>query len=184
MLPEHLLRAWLLGGMILHKVVWEVLKRGRAAPRGPLVVRLAKIAVLAGLVAQTLLPDVLPISSSPSGLRAIGAAIYTVGLATAIAARVQLGPNWSDIEATGAPRDQRLVSFGLYRFVRHPIYTGDLLLLLGLELALNSWLVAGAGVLAAFVIHQAMREERILTASLPGYDAYTKRTWRFIPFVL
>jgi len=59
-----------------------------------------------------------------------------------------------------------------------------LLLLFGLELALNSWLVLGVFVLAAAVYRQVLKEERVLLEQLPGYADYCARTRRFIPFVL
>jgi len=67
--------------------------------------------------------------------------------------------------------------------VRHPIYTGDLLLLLGLELALNSWAVIGVVAMAVYVRRQAIREERNLLEKIPGYDQYCRCTARFVPFL-
>jgi protein-S-isoprenylcysteine O-methyltransferase Ste14 len=78
---------------------------------------------------------------------------------------------------------QGVVASGVYAYVRHPIYVGDLLLLLGLELALNSWLVAGVLILAPVVVLKAIKEERMLAEELPGYDSYCHRSKRFIPFV-
>ncbi|HEV8525468.1 MAG TPA: hypothetical protein VGQ71_13300, partial [Terriglobales bacterium] len=66
---------------------------------------------------------------------------------------------------------------------RHPIYVGDLLLLVGLELALNSWLVMAVLGLVPFVLRKAILEERILAERLPGYGEYIRRTKRFIPYV-
>jgi protein-S-isoprenylcysteine O-methyltransferase Ste14 len=71
----------------------------------------------------------------------------------------------------------------LYRYIRHPIYVGDLLLLAGLELSLNSWLVAGVIVMAPFVLWKAIREEQVLARALPDYDSYRMKTKRFIPFI-
>ncbi|HYK60625.1 MAG TPA: methyltransferase [Bryobacteraceae bacterium] len=150
-----LIRIYLLAGLILHKAVWEILKRrGPAAAPAPApsskarVLSLIKIAILAGIVAQTLAPEIAPISSQPQTLRAVGIAIYTLGLMMAVVARCQLGRNWSDIEKSRVKRDHMLVAHGIYRWVRHPIYAGDLLLLLGLELALNSWTALGVSPLA------------------------------------
>jgi protein-S-isoprenylcysteine O-methyltransferase Ste14 len=104
-------------------------------------------------------------------------------LATAIAARFQLGENWANIETGQVLDSQSVVANGVYAYVRHPIYIGDLLLLLGLELALNSWLVLGVLVLAPVVMMKAINEERMLADELPGYEAYRQRSKRFIPFV-
>lgn len=190
-----LLRAYLFAGLVAHKLVWEWLKRRQrstsakaAMGDAPLRVRAAKLAkmlVLGGILLQTLTPwHWFPIAADPQRLVAVGVAIYTVGLAVAIAGRVQLGGNWSDIEAAQVLTHQTVVNHGLYRYVRHPIYVGDLLLLAGLELALNSWLVLGVLVLAPIVLSRAVREEELLKQSLTGYREYCKTSKRFIPFVV
>jgi protein-S-isoprenylcysteine O-methyltransferase Ste14 len=185
-----LLRLYLLLGLVAHKAVWEVLKRRPEAVQeraaispGRRLVKMAKVAFLGGIILQTLLPDILPISDDPWRLRASGAVIYSLGLALAIVARIQLGANWIDIEDARVLSGQRIVATGVYRYIRHPIYTGDLLLLVGLELALNSWLVLGVGLLALVVAGRARHEEALLRAQLPGYDAYCAATARFVPFV-
>jgi len=126
---------------------------------------------------------VLPLSAEPALWRAVGAAAFTAGLSIALLGRIQLGGNWSDIESAVIRREHRVVCNGIYRYVRHPIYAGDLLLLVGLELALNSWLVVLAVLLVPIVARQAMREERELAETLPGYDEYRRQTKRFIPFL-
>lgn len=185
-----LLRIYLVGGLLLHKMVWELLKmrQGVAAkrPEPSLKVRLvsaAKLAILFGILVQTVVPEVLPLAAMPALSRALGFAIYTAGLLLAITARVQLGKNWSDIEKSYVLGDHALVAHGVYRYIRHPIYAGDVLLLLGLELTLNSWLVLVVVALAIYVRRQAIREERALRDSLPGYDQYCRRTARFLPFL-
>jgi protein-S-isoprenylcysteine O-methyltransferase Ste14 len=187
------LRLSLLAGLIAHKVVWEVLKRrqGHAQAtehlRGsvrPKLVKAVKVCILIGIVGQTLAPDILPISTEPLLLRLVGVVVYTAGLLTAIGARLQLGANWSDIETAQVFNQQNVVSHGLYRYIRHPIYVADLLLLLGLELSLNSWLVVVVGVMIPVVLRRAVHEERMLVQSLPGYALYCAQTKRFIPFVV
>ena len=126
----------------------------------------------------------MPIRPEPRALQLIGVPIYTFGLLLALAGRIQLGENWADIEAATVWRTQTIVSTGPYRYIRHPIYAGDLLLLCGLELSLNSWLVLGVLLVAPVVIRQAIREERMLAGSLPGYDRYCASTKRFVPFVI
>jgi protein-S-isoprenylcysteine O-methyltransferase Ste14 len=101
----------------------------------------------------------------------------------AIVARCQLGRNWSDIEKSRVKGDHALVAHGIYRWVRHPIYAGDLLLLAGLQLALNSWVVLAVLPLALYVRQKAAGEERDLAKTLAGYDDYCRRTARFLPFL-
>lgn len=188
------LRLYLLAGLIAHKAVWEILKRRKApsterpAPKAqPLAVQLVKtvkIAILLGIVAQTMLPEILPISQEPFLLRVAGVAIYTAGLLIAVIARFQLDSNWSDIETAQVLSHQQVVSNGIYGYVRHPIYVGDILLLFGLELSLNSWLVLGVALMTPVILFQATREEKKLVETLPGYDVYCQNTKRFIPFVI
>jgi protein-S-isoprenylcysteine O-methyltransferase Ste14 len=186
-----ILRVFLLSGLIAHKAVWELLKRGRqpasserSQPLSIIIIKAIKVGILIGIIAQTMLPDVLPVESDPSGLRIAGAVIYTVGLALALASRIQLGRNWTDIETAGVLDSHSIISSGIYRYIRHPIYVGDLLLLLGLELSLNSWLVAGVALMAPLVLWKAVREEKMLIEKLPGYAAYCLRTKRFIPYLV
>ena len=184
-----ILQIYLLFGLVLHKVVWELLRQKTTEkPRenssiGLTMVKLVKISILIGVMVQIWLPDILPIAVDPFPVRVIGTIIYTLGLATALSARFQLGENWANIETGQVLNNQNVVANGIYRYVRHPIYVGDLLLLFGLELALNSWLVVGVLILAPVVMLKAINEERMLTAELPGYSAYRDRSKRFIPFV-
>jgi protein-S-isoprenylcysteine O-methyltransferase Ste14 len=191
------LRLYLLAGLVAHKLVWEALKRRPsppvAAPRAkvPLHVRAvksAKVAILLGIAVQTVLPTILPIvpedSESATLIRTVGLVLYTLGLGLAVGSRLQLGSNWSDIESARVLDRQVVVERGIYGLIRHPIYVGDVMLLWGFELALNSWLVAGVAVLTPVVLAQAIREERMLVQSLPGYSDYCARTKRFIPYVV
>ena len=189
-----LLRLYLLAGLLAHKAVWEVLKRRKApsaekpAPQDQTLmvklVKMVKVAILLGIVAQTMLPEILPISPEPFLLRVVGVALYTTGLLIAVVARFQLDSNWSDIETAKVLSHQAVVSNGIYGYIRHPIYVGDLLLLLGLELSLNSWLVLGVALLTPVVLFQATLEEKKLIRVLPGYELYCRNTKRFIPFVI
>ncbi len=203
-----LLCVYLLVGLVAHKFVWELLKRrsrgagdfrpsptpGRDGapsmghPTRVIAVKTVKVAILLGLVAQVIAQmfamEVLPITDQPMIARWIGAALYTIGWLVAVLGRLQLGGNWSDIEAATVLDKQTVVTHGLYRYIRHPIYVGDLLLLAGFEIALNSWLVLGVAALAPVVLRQAVREESQLAKHLPGYRDYCRSTKRFIPFVV
>ncbi len=185
-----LLQIYLLFGLVLHKIVWEILRK--KADEKPSetksvtlsIIKAIKIGILLGVIVQIFLPEILPISSEPFRLQVVGTIIYTIGLLTAIAARFQLGDNWANIETGQVMQSQKVVARGIYGLIRHPIYTGDLLLLLGLQLALNSWLVLGVLILAPVVMLKALNEEKMLVQELSGYDAYCARTKRFIPFVI
>ena len=80
---------------------------------------------------------------------------------------------------------QKVIDTGPYAIVRHPMYAGALLLVAGIPPALGSLAGLIAFVpFAAAIIWRLLDEEAFLTAQLPGYAAYTRKTrYRLIPFV-
>ena len=77
-----------------------------------------------------------------------------------------------------------LVVDGPYRVVRHPVYSGAILLIGGVSLAVSPWALLGTAVLAIVWAFKARVEERLLSARYPGYGAYCERTrYRLVPFV-
>src|SRR5581483_3927590 len=108
-----------------------------------------------GFLGTRLFPPLLPFA-------ALGFLLALSGLSVSLWARVHLGQYWSD-KVVLQPEHQ-LVRTGPYRHVRHPIYTGVLLAVLGTALVLNQWrgLLAFALLLLNYAI-KAKREERILT---------------------
>jgi protein-S-isoprenylcysteine O-methyltransferase Ste14 len=85
------------------------------------------------------------------------------------------------------PRDrgQHVVTGGRYRIVRHAMYAGALLYVLGAPLLLGSWwgLLPVPFVMAAFGL-RAVREEQVLRQAFPGYDDDTSQTrFRLIPWL-
>jgi protein-S-isoprenylcysteine O-methyltransferase Ste14 len=82
-------------------------------------------------------------------------------------------------------RGHQVVTGGPYRYVRHPMYVGIILLLPCVALFLGSWwaLVPGVLIVALFVIRTAL-EDRTLQAELPGYAEYARRVrYRLLPGV-
>jgi protein-S-isoprenylcysteine O-methyltransferase Ste14 len=113
----------------------------------------------------------------------LGVGLCLAGFAWAFWARAHLGRNW------GIPMSLRqgheLVTSGPYAYVRHPIYTGIMLAMLGSALAVGAfWLALLAAAFAYFII-SARTEERMMLAQFPDvYPAYRRRTKMLIPFVL
>lgn len=187
-----IIRAVLVGGLLLHKILWEAWKRqgrGVASPPAPVeptrrLLKGAKGGFLLFLVAQALFLNVLPMPGKPRWRRIVGLILFLSGLGMAIAGRAQLGGNWRNIEDGQVHAEQSLETKGIYHYVRHPIYAGDTLLLFGMQLALNSWLVlAMFGPLVVFV-RRALAEEAMLAQAFPGYALYRRRSRRFIPFLV
>ena len=77
----------------------------------------------------------------------------------------------------------RVIDTGVYAYVRHPMYAGALIYLVGMPLMLGSWWgEALVPFLIAAIGWRAVNEENMLRAELPGYDAYMARVrYRFAP---
>jgi protein-S-isoprenylcysteine O-methyltransferase Ste14 len=76
-----------------------------------------------------------------------------------------------------------LVTWGPYRFVRHPIYTGILFMLVGTSLLYPLAAIPSAAFIAYFV-YSARREERDMQRQFPdAYPSYRQRSKMLIPFV-
>jgi protein-S-isoprenylcysteine O-methyltransferase Ste14 len=82
-------------------------------------------------------------------------------------------------------RGQTVVSTGPYHYVRHPMYAGFVLLVLGTPLLLGSWYGILLGlILVVMVARRAVLEERTLRKELKGYDVYMAQvTYHFIPYI-
>jgi protein-S-isoprenylcysteine O-methyltransferase Ste14 len=116
-------------------------------------------------------------------LQVVGTVLFVAGLALAVWARVYLGRNW------GMPMTKKeepeLVTSGPYRYVRHPIYSGLLLAVLGTALATNLYLLIALVLAGAYFVYSATVEERLMTDSFPAaYGKYKAATKMLIPFVL
>ncbi len=157
--------------------------------REPLLGRLVFLAVMllvAVLIAGHRWPQWLLVQVVPGGWIRYWCAVFLVivGLAFSIWARAVLGTNWSGVVAVKV--DHELIVRGPYRWVRHPIYTGALLALLGSGLAAGQCrgLVAFAIALIALWL-KSRAEERWMTREFgERYVAYRQATRALLPFVL
>jgi len=118
-----------------------------------------------------------------TALEVVGLTLFLCGLVLAVWARIYLGRNW------GMPMTQKeepeLVTSGPYHFVRHPIYSGILLALLGTSLATNYYWLIACVLIGAYFIYSAREEEKLLTTSFPtAYPNYRAKSKMLIPFVL
>ncbi len=80
---------------------------------------------------------------------------------------------------------QTVISTGPYAFVRHPMYTGALIMLFGTPLALASWWgLVPFLLMVAVIVVRLLDEEKMLLADLPGYPDYVTRVkYRLMPLV-
>jgi len=81
--------------------------------------------------------------------------------------------------------DQKVITTGPYSIVRHPMYAGALIMLLGTPLALGSWW--GLLILipiTLLIVLRLLDEEKFLSKNLPGYNEYCQKVrYRLIPLL-
>lgn len=118
----------------------------------------------------------------PEASRIAGAVLILAGGVLLVAGGLRLGPALTPLPypKEGAP----LVETGPFALVRHPMYSGGLLLALGWALMVQGWLTLGY-VLALFVLLdlKSRREERWLAERFPEYSSYQRRVRKLIPFI-
>jgi protein-S-isoprenylcysteine O-methyltransferase Ste14 len=121
-------------------------------------------------------------SSVPPAISVIGDMLVALGLGIAMLVVIQNSYASANITVEA---EQELVSTGLYGLVRHPMYLGNVVLMVGIPLALGSYwgllfLIPGLAVLAVRIVD----EEKVLTEDLAGYPDYAQRVhYRLLPYV-
>ncbi|GLP74186.1 membrane protein [Mycobacterium antarcticum] len=160
------------------------LKAGPTAETRPVqrIVMAATGLAVAGLLVLSALDHRYGWSSVPLSVVILGDVMVGVGLLQSQFVVIQNAYAAATITVEAG---QELVTTGLYGVVRHPMYVGALIMMLGTPMALGSlWgfvvLVPAFGALAARIVD----EEKMLTAELAGYDQYTRRVrYRLVPGV-
>ena len=160
------------------------LKAGPTAETRPVqrVVMTAMLLSVVALLAVSALDHRLSWSSVPLSVVILGDVLVGTGLLVTQLVIVQNGHAAATITVEAG---QELVSTGLYGIVRHPMYFGALVMMVGTPLALDSYW--GLVVLIPALFSLAARtvdEEKMLTAELAGYGEYTRRVRsRLVPGV-
>lgn len=158
---------------------------GQSEDRGSMRRLWLSIGLGLGLAALSLRVPAAHIGWPSSRLENLALGLLVFGLAVRWTAILTLGRYFTvDVAILS---DHVVVERGLYRFVRHPSYTGLLIAFLGLGFFFENWLSLAALMIpiTAAVCDRVLKEERALLASLgPAYARYCSRTKRFLPGVL
>lgn len=160
------------------------MQAGPAAETRPLQKVIISIAFLA--MGATIVVSALDFrfgwSSVPAAVSVAGDVLVAVGLGIAMLTTIQNGYASANITVESG---QELVSTGMYSVVRHPMYSGNVVLMIGIPLALGSYwgllfVIPGLAVLATRILD----EEKVLTQQLAGYRDYAERVhYRLVPYV-
>jgi protein-S-isoprenylcysteine O-methyltransferase Ste14 len=155
-------------------IIWCYLRRGLASATS------RSVTAHAAAVTAMLVPFVFPLLRvTPSGgiRQWAGDALVAGGTAWAVWSLRSLGRSVSVLAQARV-----LVDRGPYRWVRHPLYTGEIVSSLGLAL-----LAGGPAALAVWLGfcflqgYRALREEQLLVAAMPAYRGYQARTAALLP---
>ncbi len=182
---------WIIVGLwLLFIVYWAVAagdaKRNASRPRWrwEIGVRLVVLLLVVALLQSRSLRQFLAQTQRAAGHSAIlgwtGAALCLLGFGLAINARRHLGRNW------GMPMSRKeqpeLVTSGPYARIRHPIYTGLILAMLGSAMGVNVLWALLLVVIAPYFLYSARREEAVMLQQFPQqYAAYVARTGMLAP---
>jgi protein-S-isoprenylcysteine O-methyltransferase Ste14 len=142
--------------------------------------------IVAAYVAAVTLPLVAGrarLPALPRSIAAVGVLTEGSGLALRAWSMATLDAAYS--RTLRVEDQQTVIDAGPYRIVRHPGYLGSILVWSGFALTSRN-LMSVLGVCLPLATAYARRiqvEEALLRRDLPGYAAYSTRTWRLIPFV-
>ncbi|CRZ18163.1 methyltransferase family protein [Mycolicibacterium neworleansense] len=121
-------------------------------------------------------------SAVPAVVSVLGDALVAIGLGIAMLVVIQNSYAAANVKVEAG---QAVVSTGLYGLVRHPMYSGNVIMMIGLPLALGSYwalllLIPGLALLALRISD----EEKMLRTELDGYDEYTEKVgYRLLPYL-
>ncbi len=123
------------------------------------------------------------VPASP-GIAIVGTLLVAIGLGFAVWARVHLGANWSGMVTV--KQDHKLIRSGPYGIVRHPIYSGLILAVLGSALVIGYWrAIVGFVLVVLGVVYKAGLEERWMIETFgQAYEDYRAKVPGLIPFLL
>jgi protein-S-isoprenylcysteine O-methyltransferase Ste14 len=138
--------------------------------------------LLAAIMVFSVLDHRFGWSPVPPAVSLVGDVLVALGLGLAILVVIQNACAGTTITVE---TEQKLVSTGLYGLVRHPMYTGNVIVMVGIPLALDSYwgLVF---VIPGLVIYslRIRDEEDLLTQKLNGYREYVQQVqYRLAPYV-
>lgn len=151
--------------------------------------RLAQRLVMAGLIVTVIAVGVVSAldhrfgwSAPPIAAVVIGNVLVAVGIGLSELVIVQ--NNYAAVAIT-VEAEQPLVSTGLYGVVRHPMYVGALIMMVGTPLALGSYWGLLTSIPGALVfVARITDEEKVLRQELDGYVEYTEKVhYRLVPGV-
>ncbi len=115
----------------------------------------------------------------------LGSILCVIAVVCSILGRKALGVNWTDSAEAQIKTRHSLVTYGIYKYIRHPIAVGYCCFIIGAELFVGSWLVTPMAIgLFAGAYVQSKTEETILRQAFgKEYKDYMQKTKMFVPYI-
>lgn len=160
-----------LAGLAVRTVYERLKKHGRLDPRNKAVFGVVFVAMSCMLASWPAMCPIDPVRlAAPGGLHWIGLGVAAAGLALAVGGLVQL---------RGLENIDHLVATGLYARVRHPMYTGFIMWILGWVLAYGAMVSLAVGLVCiANILYWRWLEEGALRSQFgEAYRSYCQCTW-------
>ncbi len=113
----------------------------------------------------------------------VGSILIVLGLILRIEAKNQLGSFYS--HTLKIHRDHKLITSGIYRYIRHPAYLGALLIWFGIPIILNSLIgfIIMLLIIPCYIYRMNIEEEMLIRVFKDKYIKYIKRSSRLIPYI-
>ncbi len=150
--------------------------------RGPALATSNSVTAHGVAITATWLPLALPLlhgAPSAQGRQAVSDVLLICGMAWAMWSLRHLDRN---VSVLAQARD--VVVRGPYRWVRHPLYVGELVSTLGIAIAVNSYSAIVLWIaICGLQVYRAVREEQVLLQACPAYHSYRNRTAILLPGV-
>lgn len=137
------------------------------------------------IIISSILLSVFRVAVLPDWAYFLGIALMLIGVAVRQWAIAVLGQYFTHV--MGVQKDQTVVQTGPYCLIRHPSYTGILLIQVGFALVFQSWIAAIVAAISFGLVYgyRMLTEEKFLVKELGDkYMEYMKRTKRIIPFLI
>jgi protein-S-isoprenylcysteine O-methyltransferase Ste14 len=175
--------AWVLSEILLNRILHSKSSDKKNTDKGSLIVLWTTIMVSITVSVFIANNIYLPVLLNPV-IQYVGLAMIYIGITIRIIAIVSLGQFFT-VDVT-IRENHKLKKDGIYKYLRHPSYSGSLLSFIGLGLTMNNWislLLISLSIIISFIYRISIEEKVLIEQFGSEYTDYQKFTRRIIPYI-